>query len=112
MQEFIEYLTRRVEEGRAEVAALEADGRRDDANFAKARTNIYEVCRTVTQALLNRPGYGIDAIGARFEGFRSTWGAALEKALAHGDARGIAVEEAKLSALEDVIARFREELGA
>ena len=40
--------------------------------------------------------------------FRTTRGAALEKAKQHDDVSGIAVEETKLTALEDVIAHFRE----
>ena len=108
MKEFISYLDSRIEEGRAEIAVLTADGRTDDANFAKIRTNIYDVCRTVSRTLADRPGAGIDAIAAQLERFRATWGAALEKAKQHDDISGIAVEETKLAALEDVIARFRE----
>ena len=108
MKEFISYLDSRIEEGRAEIAALTADGRTDDANFAKIRTNIYDVCRTVSRTLVDRPGAGIDAIAAQLERFRATWGAALEKAKQHDDISGIAVEETKLAALEDVIAHFRE----
>ena len=108
MKEFIAYLDRKIEEGRAETAGLQAEGRRDDAGFMKAHTNIYEVCRTFTLALADRPGAGIGALKAQTERFRTEWSAALERAKEHGDARGTAVEEAKLSALEDVIAHLRE----
>ena len=108
MNEFITYLSSRIEEGKAETAALLADGRRDDANFAKVRTNIYDVCRTVSQALTNRSGAGTDAVKAQLERFRTEWGAALEKAKRHDNVNGIAVEETKLAALDDVIAHFRE----
>ena len=108
MDDFIAYLSERIEAGKAEIAALNADGRKDDANFAKVRTNIYEVCKTVTGALVNRPGFGAKAVAARFAGFRATWGADLEKAQAHDNARGIAVAEAQLTALDDVIAHFPE----
>ena len=108
MKEFMEYLESKISEGKAEILTLEADGRRDDANFAKVRTNIYDVCRTVINTLINRPGAGRNAIAAQLERFRATWGAALEKAKQHDDVSGIAVEETKLTALEDVIAHFRE----
>ena len=108
MKEFIAYLDSRIEEGRSEIAALTADGRTDDANFAKVRTNIYDVCRTVSRTLADRRGAGRNAIAAQLERFRATWGAALEKAKQHDDISGIAVEETKLAALEDVIAHFRE----
>ncbi|MBO4879392.1 MAG: hypothetical protein J5544_03960 [Clostridia bacterium] len=106
MKEFIEYLDSRIEEGKAEIAALSADGRKDDADFAKVRTNIYDVCKTVSQALVNRPGAGVGAIKVQFERFRSAWGAALDKAKQHDAVGAAAVEEIKLAALEDVIAHF------
>ena len=108
MQAFMDYLGRQVEAGKADAAALDAEGRRDDANFAKIRTNIYDVCRTVSQALLKRPGAGADAVRAQLERFRTGWGAALEKARVHGDVAAVAVEETKLAALADVISHFPE----
>ena len=110
MDEFIAYLSGQIDAGKEEIAALEAEGRKDDANFAKVGTNIYEVCKTVTNALLNRPGFGIEAVKARLAGFKATWGADLEKAQAHDNTRGIAVAEAQLAALNDVIAHFPEEV--
>ena len=108
MESFITYLTGKMEEGKAETASLLADGRKDDANFAKVRTNIYDVCRTVSQALVNRPGAGIGAIRSQLERFRTEWSAALEKAKQHDNINGIAVEETKLAALDDIIAHFPE----
>lgn len=112
MEEFIRYLEGKIKAGRAESASLAAEGRNDDADFAKVKTNIYDVAKTVSLALMKRPGAGVGAIGEQFERFRTGWGAALEKAKAHDDARNVAVEETKLAALEDVIARFREVTGA
>ena len=108
MKEFIAFLDSRIEEGRAEIAALSAESRRDEADFAKVRTNIYEVCRTVSLALIDRPGAGTKAIGAQFDRFRTAWGSALEKAKQHGNAQAVVVEETKLAALADVAARFEE----
>ena len=108
MKEFITYLSSKVEEGKAETASLQADGRTDDANFAKVRTNIYDICRTVSQTLINRPGAGTGAVRAQLETFRAEWGAALEKAKQHDNINGIAVEETKLAALDDIIAHFQE----
>ena len=108
MKEFITYLSSKVEEGKAETASLLADGRTDDANFAKVRTNIYDVCRTVSQALINRPGAGAGVVRAQLERFHTEWSAALEKAKQHDNINGIAVEETKLAALDDIIAHFQE----
>lgn len=108
MDAFIKYLTAQIEAGKAEIARLEEDGCRDDADFAKVRTNIYEVCRTVTKALLNRSGAGPEAVRKQFENFQKSWSAALDHARTHDDARSIVVEEAKLAALADVAAHFPE----
>ena len=112
MKEFITYLSIKVEEGKAETASLLAEGRTDDANFAKVRTNIYDICRIVSQALINRPGTGTGAIKAQLERFRAEWSSALEKAKQHDNIHGIAVEETKLAALDDIIAHFQEVAGA
>lgn len=108
MDTFIKYLTEQIDAGKAETARLEENDCRDDADFAKVRTNIYEVCRTVTNALVGRPGAGPEAAKRQFENFRTIWGAALDNARKHGDARSIVIEEAKLNALADVNAHFPE----
>ena len=112
MEEFIQYLEQKIAAGKAEIAALEAEGRKDDANVAKVRTNIDDVCKTVSQALLRRPDAGVGAIRAQFDRFQTIWGAALDKAKEHHDVAGIAVEETKLAALQDVAEHFREATGA
>ena len=110
LEKFMDYLTRQIDAAGEEISALEADGRRDDANFVKVRQNIYDVCRTVTNALTDsRVNAGTGAVAAQFERFRKTWGESLEKAREHGDAREVVVGETKMEVLEDVVAHFREE---
>ena len=108
MDTFIKYLTEQIDGGKAEIARLEKDGCRDDADFAKVRTNIYEVCRTVTNALADRPGAGPEAVKKQFESFRTIWGEALDNVRKHDDVRNIVIEETKLKALADVIAHLPE----
>ena len=112
MREFIAYLESRISEGKEEIITLEADGRKDDAIFARVRTNIYDVCRTVSQALADRPGAGISAVKVQLERFRMSWSAALEKAKLHDDINAVAVEETKLAALDDIISHFPEVIEA
>ena len=108
MKAFIDYLTEQIEAGKDDIARLEKDGCFDDANFAKVRNNIYDVCRTVTNTLMNRPGAGADAVKAQLERFRISWTAALDKARDHGDTRNTVIEETKLEVLKDVTAHFPE----
>ena len=111
MEKFISYLDSKIREGKAKTAELQTKGSSDDADFMKVRTNIYEICKTVSQALVNRPGTGIGAVKAQFERFHAEWGAALEKAKQHNNINSTAVEEIKLAALEDIIAHFQEVTG-
>ena len=46
MKEFIEYLEKQIEADKAKTAEFLTDGRKDDANFMKIQTNIYEICKT------------------------------------------------------------------
>lgn len=108
MEKFIAYLDSKMTEGKAKTAELQTKGSSDDADFMKVQTNIYEICKTVSLALANRPGAGAGAVKAQLERFRTEWSAALEKARQYNNTRGIAVEEIKLSALEDIMAHFEE----
>ena len=108
MKDFIDYLTKQIEAGKNETARLTAEGRQDDADFSKVRTNIYDIARTVTNALKDRPGAGTEAVKNQFARFRTEWTSALHKAREHNDDRKIVIGETKLNALEDVIAHFEE----
>ena len=108
MEKFISYLDSKIREGKAKTAELQTKGSSDDADFMKVRTNIYEICKTVSLALANRPGAGAGAVKTQLERFRTEWGTALEKARQYNNTRGIAVEEIKLTALEDIMAHFEE----
>ncbi|MBO6014473.1 MAG: hypothetical protein J6P48_03290 [Oscillospiraceae bacterium] len=109
MKEFIDYLSQRIEACKEEIAGLEKSGRQDDADFAKVRLNIYTICRTVTDALQDRPGAGAGAVKAQLERFRTEWSAALDRAREHDETRNSVVGEVRMEALGDVIAHFPEE---
>jgi len=88
----------------AQIAKLEQEGRRDEANLGKVRLNIVNVFETVA----NADQKSVEAGGwkdfcsryePRFDKLSEPWRARLEKARAHGDADTIAVEEAKLEML-------------
>ena len=108
METYFEYLDLRIKEGADEVAALRAEGRADDADFARVRANIYDVCKTVSKVHMNRPGGGTAAVKGMLLRFENEWGAALQKAKENGDVKKTAVEEIKLSALADVIKKLGE----
>ena len=111
MKTYFDFLAARIAESNAEIAALQAEGRTDDAVFAKVRANIYTVCQTVSNVHMNRPGGGTDAVRAQLTRFENEWGAALQKAKENGDVEKTAVEETKLAALSEVTAKFCEVTG-
>ena len=110
MEDFIAFLEKRIGEEKADTERLTKEERQDEADFARVRSNIYDITRTVTLALKDRPGFGTDAVKERFESFRKDWGAALEKARLQGSAKDIAVGENKLAALEEIMTHFSEVL--
>ena len=104
MEEFIRALK---EENAAlieQAAQLRDQNKQDEAVFCTVRANVYDICATVCRVHLNRGD--ISAFSANLSRFKKEWGAALERAEQQNDAKKICVEETKLEALDDVIARF------
>ena len=104
---FDAFLTRRMDELRKAIAALEQEGRDDEANLNKVRLNIVNVFFTVAAADAKAVGHqGWEAFCQRFQprfaGLSSPWRARLEKARLHQDACAIAVEEAKIEMAEQI----------
>ena len=85
------------------------DGRKDEANILKAKLNIFDVCKSVFEALFKQHPEGIETVfPATFERITAPWEASLSKAKEHGDDRKVLIEEAKLSAVTEINARFAE----
>ena len=108
MEAFMKYLEEKTDACKAEIAALQAEGRMDDAAFAKVRANIYDICRTVTDVHVNRTKAGKPAVQAQLDRFEAGWSEALAQAKIHGDAKAAAVEEIKLQTLREINVRFAE----
>lgn len=94
---------------RQQAKELAAQTRQDDADLTKIRANIYEICATIGNVVCkNTPEERREAVYLKkLEELPRNWHVALEMAQAHGNAQRAAVEELKLEALEDVLARFR-----
>lgn len=108
MEAFFTALAARNAALKAQAEALQTSDRKDEANLVKVRANIYEVCGTVCRVHMNRPGGDPDACRAQFEKFQAQWGAAREKAAAHGETDKALIEEIKLEALADIRQKFEE----
>ena len=110
MEEFLNFLKEKNAALQEQAAALRAGNRGDEAVFSTVRANVYEICATVCAVWVKK---GEPAACRKVFGrFQTEWGAALEAARQRDDAKKICVEEAKLDALEEVIARFDAAEGA
>lgn len=107
-----QYLEQRKAEVLEESAMLAADGREDESNFLKARANIYDVFKALLGASWKIAGYDRNAFSADFkkraETVPAAWKKSLEAALRYGDDEKILIERAKLSAADEIVARFDE----
>ena len=94
----------------SEASALSSDGRTDEGNSLKAKANIYDICKAVCGAALKQapPASLKDSFIAAFKRVTAPWEKSLEAARAHGDAHKTMIEEAKLSAVTEILDKIDE----
>ena len=114
---FLTALGEKKQQQQADGAALTASSRQDEGNLKKAAANIYEIYEQMwNRCLSRRRVIGDDAAAAEFEKLLTTipenWKTALEKARSHDDFARVAVEEAKLAALNDILWMYAAAKGA
>lgn len=117
MNEFLTYIDKLVVKYQAEEEMLIKMDRKDEANFAKIRVNICEICKTLYGASMkmaqSRERENVDINEAfKEEYFRQltrlleNWKISYEKAKEHGDASKIVIEEIKLETLQMVLDKY------
>ena len=116
MKERIEgYFRDKIAACRAQEQKLAADGREDEAVFAKISGNVYDIFRTVYRAALEHHAEEADQrdfFFRRLEEISGTWKTACEKAHQHGDVKKACIEQVKLEAaaeIEKIIGQLWEE---
>ena len=110
MNPFTAYLSTEIERLKAEEAALASDNRRDEANLARIRRNIFEICNTVHGVFIQKsaPEAFYAAYIAKLDEFEAAWRKAQVLAGANADGAKAAIEEIKLEALASIRAKFIE----
>lgn len=109
---FFAFLEDRKQAVLAEIQALSAEGRNDEANILKAKSNVYDIGRSMFQAADKlTKGNAEELFPVMFGNVTGTWRASLEQAKANGDERKILVEEAKISAVDEIKAEFDAYIG-
>ena len=108
-KEFFTFLDNSKQTVLDEIKSLESDGRKDEANILKAKSNVYDICKSTYGALAKKaPAEVLTAFPEVFGRITCPWKASLEAAKAHSDDRKILIEEAKLSAVSEITAKFAE----
>ena len=110
---FEEYLENKIKELFSEAENFEKSYRQDDAVFVKIKCNVYEICKTVF-GVFKKVKAEKDLYNEyinKLDKFKNAWTDSFEKAKAFGDSKKAAAEEAKLSALAEIKAKFIETRG-
>ena len=103
------YLLERKQRLKEEIVSLEQQNRRDEANFAKVRLNIYEVFETVAaadeKAAADWPAF-CARYEPRFDTLTAPWKSRLASAVQNSDTHTRFIEETKLSTAEHIRRAF------
>ncbi len=105
MEAFISSLRQENAVWNSRAELLRSQSKADEAVFCTVRANVYDICATVCGVWAKKGD--IAACEAVLHRFEKEWGAALEAAKRQENAKQICVEETKLEALRDVLARFQ-----
>lgn len=102
MNEFISWLDEQSAGLLAEGRRLTADNRKDEGNFAKIRSNVYGICKTVIQV------QGREKAKTILVGLHDTWNKQLVRANEHDDVKQAVIEEIKLKTLAEIVKKLEE----
>lgn len=91
----------------ARQAALQSDGRQDEAVFQRIRANVFDMALAVWHAAAKQESPA-EFFSRRMEQIPASWLAAREKALAHQDTVQAHIEKIKLDAAAEIRAAFRQ----
>lgn len=106
--QFKEYLTAQITACASEEKRLNAEGRKDEAVFARIRGNVFDIFRTVLAAgaRMAAKGQPADLLREKLDAIPKNWQESLENALAHGETEKAHIEKIKLEAAREIRERF------
>ncbi|MGN0628892.1 MAG: hypothetical protein ACI4IW_04615 [Oscillospiraceae bacterium] len=110
MENYMDWLDSAVLKLKKEQQELENSSRADEANFAKVRINVLEICKTVFGVFkkVKTPEEFDAEYLKKFAELRKTWEESRCKADEHGDVKKSIVEGIKLETLDEAEQKFRE----
>ena len=116
MNEFIAYIDELIEKYQEQENELIAAERKDEANFAKIRINICDICKTLygaSEKIVQAKGVATEE-AFKEEYLRQltrlpeNWKMSLERAKEHGDSTKIVIEEIKLETLQMIRDKYEQ----
>lgn len=112
MKEYIQYLEDSISRLRSEQQQLEEGSRNDEAVFVRIRINIYEIARTVFDALGRATTEDFaENYAGRLAGLRRTWQENERLAREHDDVKTAVIEGIKIEAITEIEAVFEQKKG-
>ena len=105
------FLKGKMEEMDHKIAFLVEDQRQDEANLNKARKNVYEIFRKMAAASRKQGDNAVEAYRKHLTNIPKNWEAARQQAMQHDDAHRRAVEDMKLSALNEIVKHLNDTMG-
>lgn len=122
MEEFLRYIDQLVEEYKTQEHELLKTGCKDEANFAKIKINICDICKTLYNVSVKKVSAMRDsnmnddeykkALRKDYMEFLTkipeNWEVSYAKAKQHEDATKIVIEETKLEVLQIIKKKFEE----
>jgi len=101
---FIEYIDKKIEGYKEEELLLQNVNRNDEANFAKIKINICEICKTLYNVSKKEPTEerARDFYAQKLEKLSLEWQLSRDKAKEHGDTEKVVVEDIKLEVLNEI----------
>lgn len=107
-----QYFTQNIHDCKALEQTLSADGRGDEAVFARVRGNVFDLFHTVFSVAVQTAGAEEEKVRPFFreklDQIPANWRCSLEKAQAHGDLERMHTETIKLAALGEIDSAFRQ----
>ena len=105
-EEFFAFLEERKNSTMKEALNLVKEERKDDSNTLKAKANIYDIIKAFWNAEEKKTQdkrVFLDNLLEKIAMLQATWTTSLELAKQHNDVAKIVIEEAKLSAVDEIV---------
>lgn len=105
------FLQGKMAETEHKIAFLQKDQRQDEANLHKARRNVYDIFRKMLAASRPKGEDAVQTYRNYLNSIPQNWIEARKQAVQYGDVHRQAVEDMKLSALQEITQHLDETMG-